>query len=194
MQLLAEHCPALHGDADQGKGADGGGSGGGGFDPLSRAAGNAPRFEPHATLLAGLNDAPTEENASRIWAKVQSAVQAWRNGAVSCEGSEAKLDCGVASITTRGMFFQCVLLALQPVEPLLRLNAAMRDAFALQGQPTYFPHVSLLYGQIDEATTQELIKRAEESNKLESITFDRLSLWDTNGKVEQWRKLQEMRI
>ncbi|KDN39246.1 2, 3 cyclic phosphodiesterase [Tilletiaria anomala UBC 951] len=165
---------------------------------------DAPAFEPHATLLAGLS---TDEGwtPEKVWEYVQAAVRAWK-ASPHC----AHLECSFRSMTRRDVFFQCVLIELEQQPALMALNEAMRKAFNKQEQPPYFPHISLLYAGIGGEGAEAEIAWAGEhrlwTKKGQSIevgpanarvgvaTFSKLSLWDTNGPVAQWKKLREMDV
>jgi Cyclic phosphodiesterase-like protein len=194
MQDLRQHCPA--GSTDE-------------------RSPNAPDFEAHATLLAGLKE--EDGSPDQIWSRVQEAVRAWAASRKSTAGKGAGVNCKLPEVTTRGFFFQCVLAALEDEPSLIDLNKTMRKTFKKESQPAYFPHVSLLYADIGEDGAREEIARLRKAGLWEvlqpsaegqsrailgtegngakpitSVHFTKLSLWDTNGPVAAWKKLEEM--
>lgn len=61
---------------------------------------------------------------------------------------------------TGALYYQCVLVALEPVLPLFALHESLLRAFS-QTPPspsTYFPHLSLVYGNLTPEKKDEIIK------------------------------------
>ena len=101
---------------------------------------------------------------------------------------------------------QCILIALEQQPKLIALNQALRRAFHLTEQPPYFPHVSLLYADIDADESKRQISRMESDgifkrNKsqqgisfagLDSIDFVSIDLYDCNGRPDEWKMLHSI--
>lgn len=83
----------------------------------------------------------------------------------------------------------------------------MREVFSMQDQADYFPHLSLLYSSLTAAEAEEYIYEmhqqgnfhsssddkiilCSESNHLSKISLTSIELWNTNGPVEQWKKVK----
>ena len=173
-----------------------------------QGADTAPAFEPHATLLSGLTCISPE----KVCTGVDCVLSAFRAELRQHPKKQEPFHIPVQAPATRGTFFQCVLLPLIPTNSLLALNEAMRKEFNQEHQPTYFPHVSLLYADIGADGAKQQIDRLEHdgwfspapasesgasrigqarANTFESINLVTLSLWDTNGPVQDWSKLRE---
>lgn len=115
------------------------------------------------------------------------------------------------------------MLALDKTAPLLRLYDCARstldvqaDGTTLRERPPYFPHISLLYSEISAEEAQQRIDQLKSAGSLvtlghgvqvtntgfgddhiqplESVRFTRLELWDCNGDVSSWKKLEGMDI
>lgn len=86
------------------------------------------------------------------------------------------------------------------------LNEAMRRAFSVdESEPSYFPHCSLVYADLDEEQadaqiavmkSQGVFKREQGRagitlDHMDHITLHAVELWDSNGAVGEWRKLEE---
>ena len=105
---------------------------------------------------------------------------------------------------------QCILLALESRQPLMSFNAQMRKTFSLHAQPDYFAHCSLLYAPLSSEEAKEQIQVMKKEgvfsgskahvsfgkgvNKMTHITLGAVELWDSNGPVEKWKKLERVEL
>ncbi|KAN0065400.1 hypothetical protein ACQY0O_001236 [Thecaphora frezii] len=179
------------------------------MDKLRAANPDAPSFEPHATLIAGIK--PGQEGQKQwdhgsLLSAAKDAIDAWKN-----DGHQGSLTCRLDDVTTRGLYFQCILIALHRHDSLSSLNSHMRSALHLTSQPPFFPHASLLYSGIDADEAQRQIAAMEEAQVFvrspphhnqqhHSITFAGLSeidfisidLYDCNGPPHQWKRIDSI--
>lgn len=103
------------------------------------------------------------------------------------------------------------MISLDPTKRLLSLNEAFRKAFDQDHQPEYFPHLSLLYSDLSGEEAQKIIDRMEKDgvwerkldqgcwfgskdDRFDKVLLKEVQLWDCNGKVEEWKLLNRMRI
>jgi hypothetical protein len=105
---------------------------------------------------------------------------------------------------------QCVLLALEKDPQLLSLNDKMRETFSLQDQPEFFPHCSLLYAPLSEEEAKKQILDMQANGvvsgeqgsilfgrgkeRMGKVTLGAIELWDSNGPVEKWKKLERVEL
>ncbi|SPO36812.1 uncharacterized protein PSFLO_02283 [Pseudozyma flocculosa] len=168
------------------------------IDKLRSSNPDAPRFDCHATLLAGIHSdrgAQSTLDTSALVSKAQTAIEAWREA-----GYRSALKCQLEDVTTRGIYFQANLLSL---------NSHMRTAFDLTSQSPFFPHISLLYSdigaheakrQIDTMEQRGTFSRHQTGDGHNAITFAGLShvefvaidLYDCNGPPDQWKRLHSI--
>ncbi|UZJ54171.1 hypothetical protein CBS101457_003491 [Exobasidium rhododendri] len=162
-------------------------------------------FLPHATLIAGLQ-AEQGWQADKTWTAFQDGLAQWK----STESNAGPIECSLDELTTRGMYFQCILLSLAKDPLLLSLNTELRKTFSLQDQPEYFPHCSLLYATLSSEEAQKQIKLMQKSGlvtgckgnvafgsgkkKMNKVTFGAIELWSSNGPVEEWKRLQRIEL
>ncbi|TKY85989.1 hypothetical protein EX895_004814 [Sporisorium graminicola] len=166
-------------------------------------------FGIHATLLAGLGDREISGEALRDVA--DEAVKAWKKQhAGELEGG---LTVGLKDVTTRGSYFQCILIALAQTPAPLALNTITRRHVDHHFPPpdppasseAYFPHISLLYASLSatEAQTQiqdmrqqriftDLGKEAISFKGFPQVTFAAVDVYDCTGKPEDWVKLHSI--
>ncbi|KAL9932543.1 hypothetical protein V8E36_008660 [Tilletia maclaganii] len=177
----------------------------------------SPIFEPHVTLLSGLDPAKHGGGeVATIWERTLADVASWRKTREGGGGEMGSLDVKLQEVTTRGWFFQCILAALHKDTSLLDLNSRLRKTFDLDAvQPPFFPHLSLLYGDLDEKQANETIAKfqarnifrptsdgvaigrpddGDKASSVETLQMVNVELWDCSGKPEEWSKLHSLQL
>lgn len=128
-------------------------------------------FAPHVTLLAGVGGPPAElvpaveALAARLGGPVPLAV----------DGAGA-----------RSLYFQCVYATIARGGALLAANDAARAAFDRGGDPAYAPHMSVVYGDLDEASKAPLLARVREELAGAEFPARSIEVWSTQGTVPEW--------
>ncbi|CAO1615778.1 unnamed protein product [Parajaminaea phylloscopi] len=176
-------------------------------------------FPPHATLLSGLSADP-----SAIWEQTQQVMDSWRRQ------GQRQVKCRLQDLVTNGLYFQCIVLALEKSEALVELYGQAREVCdkrsqgregevdtSLRSRPPYFPHVSLVYAHIDRAEAQTRIDAIKKGRSVVSVAdgsqielhpvsgrqqqqpvldvvFTKVQLWDCNGEVSTWHKLDSLAL
>ncbi|BEI80663.1 hypothetical protein CcaverHIS002_0111920 [Cutaneotrichosporon cavernicola] len=91
-------------------------------------------------------------------------------------------------------YYQCVL---SPVDPATAVGlVALRTAVAQylnESTGSYFPHLSLCYGDFEEDKKLELIEDGTGDWPIE-ITCTEVAVVDVNGTADEWRVLTTLRI
>ena len=99
-----------------------------------------PPVKAHVSLLGGL-DLPPEDAQARL------------RGLVSrLKPFEIRL----GRIEWRPEYYRCLFVAVEPSEQLLAAHVAAHEAFERPLPDTFEPHVSLLYGDIEESLKKQL--------------------------------------
>ncbi len=82
-------------------------------------------------------------------------------------------------------YYRCLFTHLQETEAVLHANAVAREVFGRQDDPTYMPHMSLLYGDFPKELKDKIIdkigRRIERKFQATSIY-----LYSTFGKTRDW--------
>jgi hypothetical protein len=89
-------------------------------------------------------------------------------------------------------YFRCLFLAAEPTPELAAAQRAAYDSFEMNPPPPFEPHVSLIYGNIDEALQKELA--ATTGGRLDvSFTATGVSLVNASSSVPvtAWKTLAE---
>ncbi|KAI8826049.1 2',3'-cyclic-nucleotide 3'-phosphodiesterase [Fimicolochytrium jonesii] len=141
------------------------------------------KFDPHITILGSI-PVPKDE-VLELTLKV--AAEARRFNATLTE------------VTGHARFFECITATPSPTTELRTLRAAAEKIFEghCQSVLPYRPHLSLLYGELDEPAKEAVIKRLKEQTGVgigvlgEVIPIERLQIWTTGRSVEEWEMIGE---
>ena len=69
-----------------------------------------------------------------------------------------------------------------------RLREACEKAFKWGGKGVYFPHLSLLYGDIDRERRDELAHKVnEEMTLVGKVEIEEIAVVDCTGTTDQWK-------
>jgi hypothetical protein len=134
-----------------------------------------PAFEPHVTLLTGLRLSGTE------------VVR--RASALALE----PLTLSLRPAEGRNQTFRCLYLPVVETLRLLHAVALARSAYGIQDEGPYEPHLSLVYGILEQDEKSKLAKEISTSVPT-SIRFAALDVVKTQGPVTEWRRLARFPI
>jgi len=135
-----------------------------------------PRFNPHATLIAGVMAGCAD---SEVADKTRALAESIR-----------PFHATVESVGCKDLFFQSVFAVLQKDPELLEANQKAREVFGCEDQDPYFPHISLFYGDIPMDQRAEIKKEMEPDIAGFSFPFDSIELWSTEGEIKDWYKVE----
>jgi hypothetical protein len=133
---------------------------------------NTPMFDPHVTLLGGLE---------RPFDEVRAIGEAFAPGV---EPYVIRL----GNIVSNGIYFQRLIALASPTATVLGAHERAKAAFGAKAMP-YLPHLSLAYGELEEAQTAQLQATAVAAGVV-GTTFSTPSLevWRTDGPVASWER------
>jgi 2'-5' RNA ligase len=142
------------------------------IEGLAARLGTRP-FAPHLTLLAGLEGGASDA----VLAVARSLAAGLR-----------PLTVRLGSVEGRGEHFRCLIALAVPDEPLRAAHAAAARAFGREPDPSFLPHLSLVYGSLAPETKRAL---ATEAAPVAAVSFEarHLHVWRTEGPVGDWREL-----
>ncbi|KAI8801533.1 RNA ligase/cyclic nucleotide phosphodiesterase [Cladochytrium replicatum] len=138
---------------------------------------NSPKWDPHITLIGSVALDP-EELLERL----------------STLSSSRSLSVTLPNVAIKDLYFQCVMAKVEETWELMELNRKARDLFGKTGDPSFWPHMSLVYGHFGEDEKRAMAKRIEENWDVvgRTVRIDRIQVWNTNGKPESWTKVGEV--
>jgi 2'-5' RNA ligase len=140
------------------------------IERLARRFGTEP-FLPHVTLVAGL-----EGPASAVLANARRAAATLRPFQVSASG-----------VAGRPGYFRCFFARIVEDAALRAAHDLASRAFGREPDPSFLPHLSLVYGELEPERKQALVR---ELGTNANVRFEarRLHLWRTEGPVADWRE------
>ena len=142
-----------------------------------------PAFEPHVTLI-GLGVLPEQTDASMT-----------KEGEALAKSLEA-VPVRFALLEWQDKFFRCFYYKAAFEGPLMAAGELGRYLHRRltgrePGDPSYYPHLSLVYADMPAARKEKLVEE-EFGGKREQdvrVTLDRLELWDSSASPDKWRRV-----
>jgi 2'-5' RNA ligase len=146
------------------------------IDSLAQRLGT-PRFEPHLTLLGGLEGGQADivarsEVLARTLAPIELRIR-------DIEGSDE--------------YFRCVFAAVERMPELVRAHEQAVEVFGWRPPQPFFPHVSLIYGALSSSARAGLLGELRE-RPAGTFSSGRLQVVSTEGPPERWRSLATFRL
>ena len=141
------------------------------IDSLARRFGT-PRFDPHLTLLGGL-DAP----AGDVIARSQSLA-----------ATIPPLELRVLRVEGTEEYFRCVFAAVEDTRELIRARERALEALVLNDTSRFFPHISLVYGHLSESVKGGLLRELQEW-PIGTMVSRELRVVSTEGPPERWQRV-----
>lgn len=143
---------------------------------LARGYGGVP-FEPHVTLLGGVND-----EAAGLAARLQTLAAQLRVMTVR-----------PAEIQHRPEYFRCLYIKIVPDAALDRARGLARSLFRHGATAPFEPHISLLYGDLPEALKGTVAARLARWLP-RTLRLDRLALYDLAGSPDAWSEMDAVSL
>lgn len=139
---------------------------------------DSPAFDPHVTLLHPIaKTIPIEE----ITTKLQNIAQQ-----LDLRATPLWLDLQPAQAGT--FYYQSVLAPVVPNDTLSALRSACQESFEQQGSKVYFPHLSLLYGDLSKERRDQLAAGVNDGKALpKSLTIKEILVVDCTGVTKDWK-------
>lgn len=138
----------------------------------------SPNFKPHVTLIGGIASSQNEivEKTRRLASFIK------------------QFDILVDGIGYSDYYFRTLFLGIKQAGDIMKAYEITKDVLNLQNTGKYMPHLSLMYGNFSEQSKKEIIKTQNLKNLKFSFLVDAIHLYETNGKVEDWKKLKEFKL
>jgi 2'-5' RNA ligase len=142
----------------------------------ARQRAGGPDVHPHLTLLKGIET--TRENAEWKLKRLASRLKPFTVRLGRIEG--------------RQEYFRCLYATAAMTPELAAAQKAAHEVFEMSPPEPFEPHVSLLYGSLDEATQKAL---AEEAGGTLNVSFEAHAIHLVNAAqsvpITEWRTLAE---
>ncbi|KAJ0402695.1 hypothetical protein ATCC90586_009472 [Pythium insidiosum] len=137
-----------------------------------------PPFLPHITLLGGVTGLSEQE-----------AIDKTRSVATMLHA----MDLEVSVVASKELlYFQCVFGLIKEDDELASAHEAAKEGFARREEPDYMPHISLVYGDIEEEQRQALKRELGPRVDGMRLHISSLQLWNTSGPVKSWKMVTDV--
>jgi 2'-5' RNA ligase len=86
-------------------------------------------------------------------------------------------------------------VGISPEDDLSTLRQAIESAFEWKSEKPYFPHLSLLYGDLSKERRDELAGKVNEGMALPTSTeIKEIAIVDCTGTADQWRTVGTVKL
>jgi 2'-5' RNA ligase len=132
----------------------------------------APAFEPHVTLVGGIVGAARE-----VTAKMRELARRIPPFAIR-----------LTAVDYLDEYFRCLFVRVATTGPIMTANKATREAFRLEKQPAFMPHLSLLYGNLPASVKERIVASLGRQFELE-FKVSSLHLYLIENEPAAWRRV-----
>jgi 2'-5' RNA ligase len=138
---------------------------------------STPAFEPHVTL-AGSIVGPVREVASKM-KDLARRIPPFTVRLTTADGLD--------------QYFRCLFVRVAQTQPIMSASAAAQEIFRLPKQPTFMPHLSLLYGNLPSKEKETIIASLARHFELE-FRATTLHLYLIKREPAAWRRVASQRL
>ncbi len=138
---------------------------------------SSPNFEPHATLIGELIE--SEEDILSKTSQLSAVLRPFK--------------IRLARVEYLDEYFRSLFIRVEETSDVIDANKKAREIFNRQSDPTYMPHLSLIYGIF---TSKEKGKIIAEIGKEFNTNFEveSIHLFSTDGKPKDWYRVKEFTL
>ncbi len=138
---------------------------------------NSPTFEPHITLISGL-----EESIEEVKVKTKQLAN-------NCGSSTIEF----SNFGFSGEYFKSLYLNVKYSEELFTAYDETNKIFDRLNPPPFQPHLSLFYGNMNQNEKDKII--LENKNLLDiSFEVNQLNLYSTKGFSSDWFRIDHFEL
>ena len=130
------------------------------------------RFAPHVTLLPGLS-------------RPQASVV---EGARTLAAGLGPFSVGFSAVGGVDQHFRCLFLRVRAGRAVGEAHSRAAQQFGRDADPSFDPHLSLVYGTLDSAERTRLARQLS-GEMAASFEARRLHVWQTDGAVGDWQEI-----
>ena len=137
---------------------------------------STPYFEPHTTLLGDIT-LPEEEIVLKT---------------AELAGLISPFTLHLTTVSYRSDYFRSLFIKAEVTEEIVEANQKARMLFNREDDPVFFPHVSLMYGNVPSETKEDILSEiGNDFHMTWEVHSIHLVLCSSNIVPEKWRRLQQ---
>ncbi|WWC87632.1 uncharacterized protein L201_002522 [Kwoniella dendrophila CBS 6074] len=164
------------------------------INELSSLEHPSPIFVPHITLIHPI---PLSTRLNDIHKTLKEAISATINNTAKSDAEVLKVELNKAEKGSK--YYQCILAPINKNnDRLLELRKQVEEKFDIGNLPEYFPHLSLLYGNLREKRKDELVdiaqSKLDQLNGINSLEVNEVVIVSCVGTAEKWEIVGRERL
>ena len=136
-----------------------------------------PQFPPHVTLVEGLSG--DEKDLSSKTVQLALHIRPF--------------EVTLTAVDYLDEYYRCLFLRSEESPALLEAARTARVLFHQMRDARFIPHLSLMYGNLDQETKRQIVKSVG-TDFIRTFLVESLHLYSTNGGPKDWRLVQESAI
>lgn len=133
---------------------------------------DSPSFEPHVTLLGGLQQGETE----------------LKQLTDTLAGALDPFDVLLTNAGYRDRYYQSLFVHVKKSSELMEARRTAERLFDLNSDEEYMPHLSLMYGDFDRGEKERILSIMGREFHIR-FEVNNLLLINTTGKPDKWKKI-----
>ncbi len=137
---------------------------------------STPNSEPHVTLIGEGELVGTEEEVLSKTSKLAEILK--------------PLEIKLKKADYFDEYFKCLFIRAEKTKEIMEANNVARKHLNLRPNPDYMPHLSLMYGDINPETKEEILANLRMNFDI-SFEVKSIHLFSTDGEVKDWHKIKE---
>jgi 2'-5' RNA ligase len=134
---------------------------------------STPSFEPHITLIPEVNESETQ------------VIEKTLHLAKSIKPFTVQL----TDFGYRNEYFRCLFIEAELSDELTNANLKAREIFGRQDDAVYYPHLSLMYGDINLDKKKTILSELEIDPNLR-LDVKSMDMFLSQGRVEEWYRVK----
>jgi 2'-5' RNA ligase len=136
-----------------------------------------PVFQPHITLLGDVTG-----DVGELSSQAQQLALRLRRFQVT-----------LTTVDYLPAYFRCLFIRAEETSALVEANRIARELFHREQDAKFMPHLSLMYGDFDLETKQQIIASIGREFKM-TFSVNRIHLLSCNGEPKAWYHVREFEI
>lgn len=102
-------------------------------------------------------------------------------------------DIALEEVAFSDVYFKILFINARPEKELLNLHEILSNKLNHDRHEDYLPHISLLYGMLDEKT-QQALKKELDGSYLKTFNCQRLDIYNTTHKESEWHLIKSFNL
>lgn len=144
---------------------------------------NSPKYQPHVTLLGGLVGFTKEE----VMSKASELAKSIEPFTITL----TEVTYPASYPNDHEAYYRSLCILAERTQPLMKANELARKMFSREGDLSFNPHLSIMYGPFPAETKEEIISKV---GREFNVSFEATSiyLWSGKGLPHEWKLIKKI--